>query len=391
MAMLDESPFMGGNGDPRPPAPEAHHDTLRLVGDLAPMQRATDAPDLLARLAHSARQTIAADACLVSLLDDSGAVVRDVAGSASAAASLNAIAQEYTLRDFPLTEVVIQNGRSVEIAASDPSSDPAERDLLVTMGFARVLMVRIALEQKPIGIVEAYRCADVPFGLGASLQLEALCAFAANAYSRIELATRLELNYEKTIEGLVSALEARDPYTQSHTSRIRDLAMALAGSLQLPGEERRALRLGAILHDVGKIGVPDAILLKPGPLTDEEWDVMRAHPVVGERMLQGMDFLAPCLPIVRHHHERWDGTGYPDGLGDERIPRGARIVAVCDAFDAMTSDRPYRRALDTEAALKELHAKAGTQFDPTCAALLVDLVTALGDGQLEDRFVRYAG
>jgi HD-GYP domain-containing protein (c-di-GMP phosphodiesterase class II) len=188
----------------------------------------------------------------------------------------------------------------------------------------------------------------------------------------------------------VSALEARDPYTQKHTGRIRDMAMALAGSLQLPGEERRALRLGSILHDVGKIGVPDSILLKPGPLSEEEWEVMRTHPVVGEGMLRGMEFLAPALPIIRHHHERWDGSGYPDGLAGERIPRGARIVAVCDAFDAMTSDRPYRRALDSTAACRELLAQAGKQFDPTSAALLVEIVSDLGEGRLEERFIRYA-
>jgi hypothetical protein len=389
MTSLGESPFAGGNGGLHLRAVDpAGDDALRLAADLAPMQHAADVPDLLARLAQSARETIAVDACLVSLLDESRAVVRDVAGSASA--RLNAVAEEYPLRDFPITQVVVETGRSVEIAASDATADKAERELLESMGFARVLIARIGMDSRPIGIVEAYRGADRPFGPAERSQLEALCAFATNAFRRIEMAAQLEHNYEKTIEALVSALEARDPYTQMHTGRIRDLAMALAGSLQLPGDERRALRLGAILHDVGKIGVPDSILLKPGPLTEEEWEVMRTHPVVGERMLRGMDFLASALPIIRHHHERWDGTGYPDGLAGDRIPRGARIVAVCDAFDAMTSNRPYRRALDSSEACRELLAQAGRQFDPTCAALLVDIVTDLGDGRLEERFVRYA-
>ena len=150
------------------------------------------------------------------------------------------------------------------------------------------------------------------------------------------------------------------------------------------------MKLGAILHDVGKIGVADAILRKPGPLTQHEWKIMRAHPVIGEHMLRGIDFLAPALPIVRHHHERWDGCGYPDGLRADEIPIGARIVAVCDAFDAMTSDRPYRPSMRLEDACDQLLRGAGAQFDPDCAALLVDVVSRMGEERLEERFVRYA-
>ena len=117
---------------------------------------------------------------------------------------------------------------------------------------------------------------------------------------------------------------------------------------------------------------------------------MRAHPLIGERMLGGIDFLRPALPIIRHHHERWDGMGYPDGLLGDEIPIGARIVSVCDAFDAMTSDRPYRKALPVEVACDEIMKHASLQFDPECASLLVDVVTNMGDEQLENRFVRYA-
>jgi HD-GYP domain-containing protein (c-di-GMP phosphodiesterase class II) len=160
--------------------------------------------------------------------------------------------------------------------------------------------------------------------------------------------------------------------------------------MQVPSEVRRAVQLGAILHDVGKIGIADSILLKPGPLTDEEWGVMRTHPEIGERMLQSIEFVHPALPIVRHHHERWDGGGYPDGLGKEDIPLGARIVSVCDSFDAMVSDRPYRKGMPVEYACDELVACAGKQFDPMCVALLVDVISSLGQERLEERFVRYA-
>lgn len=117
---------------------------------------------------------------------------------------------------------------------------------------------------------------------------------------------------------------------------------------------------------------------------------MRTHPQIGQHMLDGIDFLAPALPVIRHHHERWDGGGYPDGLVAEDIPIGARIVAVCDAFDAMTSDRPYRKSLSVEAACEELMRSAGAQFDPGCASLLVDIVSHMGEEGIEDKFVRYA-
>jgi len=190
----------------------------------------------------------------------------------------------------------------------------------------------------------------------------------------------------------VSALEARDPYTEAHAGRFKDFALALGVALRIPMTARRSVRLGAILHDVGKIGISDAILMKPGPLTQEEWAVMKTHPQVGERMLRRVDFLAEALPVVRHHHERWDGGGYPDGLAGTAIPIGARIVAACDAFDAMTTDRPYRAAISRGDACEELLAGAGTQFDPRCARLLVEVLLRGGPAEdLESRLVRYVG
>jgi putative nucleotidyltransferase with HDIG domain len=218
-----------------------------------------------------------------------------------------------------------------------------------------------------------------------------LVGFAANAYSRIRLTEKLESHYTETLEALSSALEVRDPYTEAHTGRIRDLASALAVAMRLPAEVRRAVRLGALLHDVGKIGIADSILRKPGPLDDSEWVQMRMHPEIGERMLRGIEFLARALPVIRNHHERWDGGGYPDRRAGEDIPIAARIISVCDAFDAMTSDRPYRKAISVEAACEEIERCSGTQFDPTCAMLLVEMVKRMGaGGGLEARFVRYA-
>lgn len=361
-----------------------------LLRDLTPMQEATDLPDLFAGLARSVVGALHSDACLVSLLDKERGTLRDVAASVLPPAKLNSVAEEYSLTDFPATQRVLDTGEAMEISVSDESADPRERRLLGQLGFSRLLLGRLTVEGETLGTVEAYRINDRPFRHDDAHQINVLSNFAGNAYARIQLAAKLEIHYTETIEALVSALEARDPYTQAHAGRIRDTALALAGALQLSMEQRRAVRLGSILHDVGKIGISDSILLKAGPLTDEEWTIMRSHPEIGERMLQGIDFLAPALPTIRHHHERWDGTGYPDKIAGEAIPIGARIVAVCDAFDAMTSDRPYRAALPTDAALEELQKNAGTQFDPRCVEVLVDVLREAGDENLSERFVRYA-
>jgi HD-GYP domain-containing protein (c-di-GMP phosphodiesterase class II) len=354
------------------------------------MEDAVDIPDLLAGLARSVVKALHADACLVSLVDEEKDVLRDVAASVVPPVRLSALAEEHELSDYPVTKWVIDTGQWVEISMSDARSDEAERAFLEQLGFARVLITRFTVEGEVKGTIEVYRLLDLPFRKDATRQIDVLSSFAANIYTRLQLADSLEMSYTKTMEALVSALEARDPYTEAHAGRITELAMALAVAMQLSGEQRRAVRLGSILHDVGKIGIPDAILRKPGSLTEEEWQVMRTHAIVGERMLRGVDFLGPALPIIRHHHERWDGGGYPDGVGGESIPIGARIVAVCDSFDAMTSDRPYRRAMPIEAAFNELLSCAGTQFDPKCAALLVDVVSHMGEQHLEERFVRYA-
>ena len=182
-----------------------------------------------------------------------------------------------------------------------------------------------------------------------------------------ELLTTLEDSYESTLGALVTALDLRDNETQGHSLRVVEYAVLVGEAMGLEPEELTWVRRGAILHDVGKIGIPDAILRKPGKLTDEEWLTMRQHPEMGYRMLKHIKFLEPALDIVLSHQERFDGKGYPNGKRGEEIPLGARIFAVVDTFDAMTSDRPYRKALSIEAACDEIRRCTGTQFDPRVA------------------------
>jgi response regulator RpfG family c-di-GMP phosphodiesterase len=189
----------------------------------------------------------------------------------------------------------------------------------------------------------------------------------------------LENTYRTTLEALGSALDTRDIGTQAHSHRVVGYSLALAAALGLPESQLRDIEHGVLLHDIGKIGIPDGILLKPGALGPEEWKIMRTHPDLGRRLVEPIPFLRGAVPIVYHHHERWDGTGYPVGLRGESIPLGARIFAVADAFDAMTVDRPYSMAVSSEAARQEIERCSGTHFDPA----VVETFLKLPLGQLE--------
>ncbi len=170
--------------------------------------------------------------------------------------------------------------------------------------------------------------------------------------------------YRDTITAVVNTLEARDPYTRGHTERVTAIAKAIAGRMGLSAEEQFIIEIGALLHDVGKIGVKDAILKKPGPLDGGETEDIREHPLKGRHILSNIAYLEKAIPCVLHHHERYDGSGYPEHLAGAAIPLPGRIISVADAFDAMTSDRPYRRAMKFPQALAELRRESGTQFDP---------------------------
>jgi len=183
--------------------------------------------------------------------------------------------------------------------------------------------------------------------------------------------------YLGTIRALAAALDARDPYTAGHSERVSQTSVVIARQMQLPEAEVAIIRLGALLHDIGKIGLADDILQKAEPLSADEYDQIKRHPALGARILRQVSFLEPHLPIVELHHERPDGHGYPFGLRGDDIPRAARIVHVADAFDAMTSARAYRPPRPPAAAMAELHLYAGTQFDPECVRALHDALHAV--------------
>jgi putative nucleotidyltransferase with HDIG domain len=201
--------------------------------------------------------------------------------------------------------------------------------------------------------------------------------FAGERTARVEQAIELSSAYKGTALLLGDVIEADDAYTGQHTQDVVELTVAVADRLGVDPETRSAAEFGALLHDVGKVAIPNEIINKPGPLDDDEWAVMKTHTIEGQRMLERVGgLLAKVGVVVRASHERYDGGGYPDGLIGEQIPLAARIVSACDAFNAMTTDRSYRKAMSLEVAVAELRNNAGTQFDPDVVEALVVVATA---------------
>ena len=185
---------------------------------------------------------------------------------------------------------------------------------------------------------------------------------------------KIEKAYLESIETLRFTVEAKDNYTRGHSDRVSEYSVLIGKKLGLSNKDLETLKIGGLFHDIGKIGISDSILLKNGKLTDKEYDEIKSHPIIGKNILSNAAIFQDIIPIVLYHHERYDGKGYPYGLADKDIPLLARIVAVADAFDAMTSRRSYRNELDIEFVKEELKSKMGTQFDPVVATTFLDVL-----------------
>jgi len=199
---------------------------------------------------------------------------------------------------------------------------------------------------------------------------ELLSIFANNiaiAFQRARLDEEVKSSYESSVRALVQAIEEKDPYTRGHSERVAAIAERVARQLDLPEREVAYLRFGSILHDVGKIGIPEAIVRSRKRLTEAEFKIIKKHPLKGVEILQPISFIRNHMHLIRNHHERWDGKGYPDNLAGDAIPLGAQIVAIADAYDAMTTSRPYREGLPARQAAQEIRRNSGTQFSPKVA------------------------
>jgi putative nucleotidyltransferase with HDIG domain len=194
-----------------------------------------------------------------------------------------------------------------------------------------------------------------------------------------ERSLELKASYKATVRALSNAVEARDAYTGKHAERVTAYGMEIARAMKVPVADGGGIEFGFLLHDVGKVAIPDAILYKPEKLTEEERALMAQHPVIGAEIVRDITFLSEAVQVVRSHHERWDGTGYPDGLRGEEIPLPARVFAVADVLDALTTDRPYRSASPMSVAREMIRVESGRQFDPTA----IDAFMSITDASFE--------
>jgi putative nucleotidyltransferase with HDIG domain len=274
---------------------------------------------------------------------------------------------QYTSQAYAKSSAPSEEGVQVAIVNDPCDAAPAK---------IRSVVVSIQRKETNVGRMIALRSIeDEEFGtMEADLMKSTSMILAVHLINQRQF-DEMQQMFEGTIQSLVSALDAKDAYTCGHSTRVAELAVELAQRLEYCEDGVARIRMAGILHDIGKIGVDDYVLRKPGKLTDEEFEQIKQHPVLGYEILRGIRPFRKILPAVRHHHESWDGTGYPDGLIGEAIPRDAQVLAVADAFDAMTSDRPYRNGMPIEKVMRIFEGGRGTQW----AADVVDVLLSCPD------------
>lgn len=283
-----------------------------------------------------------------------------------------------------------------ELSSLDKSENKTERQMGKLLEV--YVPIRVAGSDRILGAFEIYQTTDkldnriskirstIAIGVfgGFGLLYLALFGVVSGAARRLadrskenhRLANELIIAYDQTIEGWAKALDLKDHETEGHSRRVTDFTVTIAKTMGLSGESLANIRRGALLHDIGKMGVPDAILLKQGPLSEEEWATMRQHPEYARKMLSSIGYLERAMDIPVYHHEKWDGSGYPRGLADEDIPLPARIFAIVDVWDALSSDRPYRKAWSRGKIIEHLRSLSGTHFDPS---LLEVFLSSIGE------------
>lgn len=325
--------------------------------------------ELLARILEDAVKTLDAQR---------GAIV--LADSQTGELSLRALA---TGRGEPasrtpfsknLAQQTFVRGESILCQRVEQDSELALAQSVHDGDMASILCVLLRTPRRRLGVIHLDRNSwQAPF-TGDDLHLaDALAASVSAGIETSILLNQQKKLFQESVRALAQAVEMRDDYTGKHTERVTRYSHLIAVALKVSEAEVELVDNGTPLHDIGKIGIRDAVLCKPGKLSVEEFEEMKTHTVKGAKILETIRELTPVIPIVRSHHERWDGKGYPDGLAGVDIPRLARIVAVADAFDAMTSDRPYRKGLSTDVAFGEIEKHRGHQFDPECADAFLGL------------------
>jgi putative nucleotidyltransferase with HDIG domain len=342
---------------------------LRLAARLTARLAATnDVDELVALVVDELHGTFAFYLAAIQRVDPDG-VLRLVAGRGA----LAEVMTEFLLVEQSLQEgvngrvarsgvsaLVADTGADPDYIVRDPQTDPRSE-----------LSVPIMVDGSVWGVLNLEAPAPEAFAEADAVLVEAIAASLGSSLHRATLVADLERTFTTTLTALMSAVEAKDAYTASHEQEVAELAERVALRLGCPPSHARDVRYAALLHDVGKVAVPSEILLKPEALTDAEWIAMRSHASVGGELVARIDAFAHLAPAVRASHERWDGGGYPDGLAGEEIPLAARIIAACDTYGAITTDRPYRAARGAREGREELERVAGSQLDRRVVEALV--------------------
>jgi putative nucleotidyltransferase with HDIG domain len=344
-----------------------------------------DLTEVLHTLAEQMVQRLQVTLCRIWVLDDDRAhLTIRAAFPAREVPWEHGVGGTLSLDLLPNYGRVVEDGEVVLLRGDDPQP-LSETEVALAKGAASALLVPMMVKERIVGVVtllEARGWERSPFTQAKVALCHAMASGAAIAIENALLFAAREKAHLATLAALVSALDARERETQAHSSRVQQYALRLAREMGTPEAGLQAIAAGALLHDIGKIGIPDAILLKPGTLSEGEWEEMRRHPQIGGEILRDLKHLEAAGEIVLAHQERWDGSGYPRGLAESAIPLGARIFAVADALDAMTSDRPYRERTTFSLAREEIARCAGTQFDPEVVAAFLRIPLQEWEGML---------
>jgi putative nucleotidyltransferase with HDIG domain len=326
--------------------------------------------DLLHTILNDAVSTLDAQRGAIVLSDGLGGPLKLRAlatGGQQQVSSRTGFSQNLAQRSFT-------RGESILCSSVDEDPELVGARSIAEGTMASVLCVLLRTPRKCLGVLHLDRGPlQAPFTKDDLHLADAMAAHVSAGIESAQLLRKQKDLFLATVTVLAQAVEMRDQYTGGHTARVTEYSLLLAQQLNVSVEDLSLIRMGTPLHDIGKIGIKDYILCKPGKLDKEEFEIMKTHTTFGAKLLEPITDLHSIIPIVRSHHERWDGLGYPDGLKGEKIPRLARIVAVADAFDAMTSDRPYRPGMAAEVAFAEVDKFKGKQFDPECAAAFLSI------------------
>ncbi len=366
---------------------ELNAETRRKASELGALYAAAqdmassllDSDSLLLALARHVTEALQATSAYINSVDLERGTLRVVAEYWSVHAILperkSDLGRVYSLADYPVFHRTLLSGKAAVLHYDDPQASEAERRQFEEYGVRSILFVPVMAHGKNLGGLEIWESRRRrEFTMAEILLVQAMASHAAAVLESAQLFQQLSEAYDRTLEGWARALEMRDELTEGHTRRVTELTLRLGRAMGLSEEQIVHIRRGAILHDIGKMAIPDSILLKEDHLTPEEMMIMRRHPQFAYDMLYPIEFLRPALDIPYCHHEKWDGSGYPRGLKGKEIPLAARIFAVADVWDAITTDRPYRPGWPKPKALDYLRSQAGKHFDPEVVHVFLSLI-----------------